>query len=222
MEAPEITFMFQFGSIRDAVTVCASQLNLRSLKELACNFIETHVSVYTISMYIHIVDVCLVVRFRECMLSAVFACHPHQAPNNGLSQLPDRLLLFRHDYSSANVLHIVSNAAEVIDETIIEIVLTASRKFIFSKCILYQLSTIIHAILNDLHAFILHTTYANTQPFNTPIITMTFPSCGRTPLSSIRTRRPRFVTTAAKCCSVLCGRVSSATAAIRTSTNVVQ
>lgn len=44
MEAPEITFMFQFGSIRNAVTVCASQLNLRSLKKLACQFIETNVS----------------------------------------------------------------------------------------------------------------------------------------------------------------------------------
>lgn len=73
MEAPEITFMFQFGSIRDAVTVCASQLNLRSLKELACNFIETHVSisVYTISMCIHIEDVCRVVCFRE-----VAECYP--------------------------------------------------------------------------------------------------------------------------------------------------
>lgn len=55
-----------------------------------------------------------------------FTCN--QAPDNGLSQLPDRLLLFRHDYSSSNVLHIVSNTADIADETVIEIVLTASRK----------------------------------------------------------------------------------------------
>lgn len=44
MEAPEITFMFQFGSIRDAVTVCASLLNLHTLKDMACQFIMTNVS----------------------------------------------------------------------------------------------------------------------------------------------------------------------------------
>lgn len=45
MESPEITFMFQFGSIRDAVTVCASLLNLATLKDLACQFITTNVSI---------------------------------------------------------------------------------------------------------------------------------------------------------------------------------
>lgn len=58
-----------------------------------------------------------------------------QAPDNGLSQLPDRLLLFRHDYNSANVLHIVSNTADIADETVIEIVLTASRECFCPTCI---------------------------------------------------------------------------------------
>lgn len=52
-----------------------------------------------------------------------------KAPGNGLSQDPERLLLFRHDYSSPNVLQMVNNAAEVLDETIIEIVLTAACMF---------------------------------------------------------------------------------------------
>lgn len=116
MEAPEITFMFQFGSIRNAITVCASQLNLRSLKEMACQFIETNVR--------EMLFVCK----NTPPSSPIFCICSHQAPDNGLSQLPDRLLLFRHDYSSANVLHIVSNAGEVVDETVIEIVLTAARK----------------------------------------------------------------------------------------------
>lgn len=52
---------------------------------------------------------------------------PHiQLPDNGLSQLPNRLLLFRHDYNSPNVLQLVNAASEVIDETLIEIVLTAN------------------------------------------------------------------------------------------------
>ena len=38
-------------------------------------------------------------------------------------------MLFRHDYNSPNVLHIINSAADVVDETLVEIVLTASRKF---------------------------------------------------------------------------------------------
>lgn len=51
-----------------------------------------------------------------------------QIPENGLSHLPERLLLFRHDYTSSNVLQLVNAASEIIDETLIEIVLTATRK----------------------------------------------------------------------------------------------
>jgi hypothetical protein len=51
-----------------------------------------------------------------------------QIPDNGLNHLPERLLLFRHDYGSSNVLHIINSAAEIVDETLVEIVLTAGRK----------------------------------------------------------------------------------------------
>lgn len=51
-----------------------------------------------------------------------------QVPENGLSHLPERLLLFRHDYKSPNILQIVNSASDVIDETLIELVLTSSRK----------------------------------------------------------------------------------------------
>lgn len=44
MEGPEVTFLFQFGSLRDAVCVPASSLTLKSLKDLACEFINTKVS----------------------------------------------------------------------------------------------------------------------------------------------------------------------------------
>lgn len=54
---------------------------------------------------------------------------PTQLPDNGLSQLANRLLLFRHDYNSPNVLQLVNAASEVIDETLIEIVLTANCEY---------------------------------------------------------------------------------------------
>ncbi|XP_028899933.2 serine/threonine-protein kinase D3 [Zeugodacus cucurbitae] len=90
MEGPEVTFLFQFGSLRDAVSVAASSLTLKSLKDLACEFINTKI------------------------------------PDSGLTHLPERVLLFRHDYNSPNVLHIINSASEVVDETLVEIVLTAS------------------------------------------------------------------------------------------------
>lgn len=44
MEDPEITFLFQFGNLRDTVTVAIPTLNLKSLKDRACDFINTKVS----------------------------------------------------------------------------------------------------------------------------------------------------------------------------------
>lgn len=44
MEGPEVTFLFQFGNLRDMVTVPASTINLKTLKDLACDFINSKVS----------------------------------------------------------------------------------------------------------------------------------------------------------------------------------
>lgn len=46
MEGPEITFLFQFGNLRDTMTVFPSQLNLKSLKDMACDFINLKVSLF--------------------------------------------------------------------------------------------------------------------------------------------------------------------------------
>ncbi|KAJ9597767.1 hypothetical protein L9F63_011375, partial [Diploptera punctata] len=89
MEGPEVTFIFQFGLVRDTVTAAASSLGLKTLKDLACDFIN-----------------------RKC-------------PDHGLTRLSERLLLFRHDYGSPNILQHVNSAAEIMDETIVEIVLSA-------------------------------------------------------------------------------------------------
>ncbi|XP_043276288.1 serine/threonine-protein kinase D1 isoform X2 [Venturia canescens] len=89
MEGPEVTFLFQFGLLRDTVSVEASALTLKTLKEYACDFINT------------------------------------KCPDHGLTQLFERLLLFKHDYSSTNILQLITNATEVVDETLVEIVLTA-------------------------------------------------------------------------------------------------
>ncbi|KOB51801.1 Protein kinase c, partial [Operophtera brumata] len=51
-----------------------------------------------------------------------------QIPDNGLNRLADRILLFRHDYCSPNVLQLINCATDVIDETLVEIVLTANRE----------------------------------------------------------------------------------------------
>uniref|UniRef100_A0A182SIT0 Phorbol-ester/DAG-type domain-containing protein n=1 Tax=Anopheles maculatus TaxID=74869 RepID=A0A182SIT0_9DIPT len=91
MAGDDITFIFQFGNLRDITTVESSALTLKTLKELACDFINSKI------------------------------------PENGLNRLPERLLLFRHDYESHNVLQMVTSASDIVDETLVEIVLTANQ-----------------------------------------------------------------------------------------------
>ncbi|VEN36806.1 unnamed protein product [Callosobruchus maculatus] len=87
-QGPDVTFMFQFGLIRDAITVQQSLLNLKTIKNLACDFINTKI------------------------------------PDHGINKIEDRLLLFRHAYNSNNILQLVNSASDIVDETLIEIVLT--------------------------------------------------------------------------------------------------
>lgn len=47
-KGPEITFMFQFGLIRDAVSVPQSTLNLKTIKLLAVDFLNSKVCFKTI------------------------------------------------------------------------------------------------------------------------------------------------------------------------------
>ncbi|KAJ8924394.1 hypothetical protein NQ315_007190 [Exocentrus adspersus] len=42
-QGPEVTFLFQFGLIRDAVTVPQSSLNLKTIKNLACDFLNSKI-----------------------------------------------------------------------------------------------------------------------------------------------------------------------------------
>jgi hypothetical protein len=42
----QVTFMFQVGLVRDFISTDASQLTLKTLKDLACNFINQRVSVF--------------------------------------------------------------------------------------------------------------------------------------------------------------------------------
>ncbi|KAM3959281.1 LOW QUALITY PROTEIN: serine/threonine-protein kinase D3 [Aphomia sociella] len=86
----EVTFLFQLGVLRDAVSAPAHLLTLAHLKELAVKFVHEKI------------------------------------PDNGLNRLSERILLFRHDYCSPNVLQLINCATDVTDETLVEIVLTAN------------------------------------------------------------------------------------------------
>lgn len=45
----EVTFMMQAGLARDSITVDVCDLNLKSLKDLACNFVDK--KVFTLYKY---------------------------------------------------------------------------------------------------------------------------------------------------------------------------
>ncbi|KAK7082803.1 Serine/threonine-protein kinase D1 [Halocaridina rubra] len=85
----DISFSLQHGLIRDTTTVNASQLTLKTLKDRACEFINT------------------------------------KFPDHSLNKLNERLILFRHDYDSPNILQIINAASEVTQDTLVEIVMSA-------------------------------------------------------------------------------------------------
>ncbi|CAG9834220.1 unnamed protein product [Diabrotica balteata] len=87
----EVTFLFQFGLIRDTITVPQASLNLKTVKNLAVSFLNSKI------------------------------------PDHGVNRIEDRILLFRHAYSSNNILQLINSALEISDETLIEIVLTAKE-----------------------------------------------------------------------------------------------
>lgn len=115
-QEPEVSFLFQFGNVRDVQRVSIETLTLKSLKEKAVGFINDKVRALTHHPQSPSTNYTVIIHAPSIV----------QLPENGLSQLANRLLLFRHDYNSPNVLQLVSAASEVIDETLIEIVLTAN------------------------------------------------------------------------------------------------
>lgn len=60
----------------------------------------------------------------KSLTSTIFYFCTFQIPEHGLARLNERLLLFRHDYSSPNILQMINSASEITDETLVEIVLT--------------------------------------------------------------------------------------------------
>ncbi|XP_022240643.1 serine/threonine-protein kinase D1-like [Limulus polyphemus] len=87
----EITFFLQAGLFKDTVSVDVSELNLKKLKDLACNFIDK------------------------------------KFPDHGLNRLSERLILFRHDYNSENMLLPISAATDITENTVVEIILSVNN-----------------------------------------------------------------------------------------------
>ena len=71
MDGYEISFQFKMGLVKDQVKMDSANLNLKTLKSKACDFI----------------------------------CE--NFPQNGLNRLDERILLFKHDYKSTNILQVI-------------------------------------------------------------------------------------------------------------------
>lgn len=51
-----------------------------------------------------------------------------QIPDHGINMIGDRILLFRHEYNSSNILQVINSASEITDATLLEIVLTGNSE----------------------------------------------------------------------------------------------
>lgn len=55
MEDKDVTFILQLGLIRDSVTLNASCFTLKTLKEAACDFVNTKVSIDLLGVFFTII-----------------------------------------------------------------------------------------------------------------------------------------------------------------------
>uniref|UniRef100_A0A1I8AFL3 protein kinase C n=1 Tax=Steinernema glaseri TaxID=37863 RepID=A0A1I8AFL3_9BILA len=85
-----LTFFFQSGVIKEAVSVDAQEIAIRDLREEAVRFIRKHY------------------------------------PNNGKGDaLADHILLYRHDLRSINILQLITSSADIVEGTLVEIVISS-------------------------------------------------------------------------------------------------
>ncbi|KAI1295433.1 Serine/threonine-protein kinase D1 [Halotydeus destructor] len=87
----ELCFNMQAGLAKDTVTIDTSELNLKTLKDLACNFVD------------------------------------RKFPDHGLNRLSERLILFKHDYQSQNILLPINAASDVNEGALVEVVVSGNN-----------------------------------------------------------------------------------------------
>lgn len=73
-----------------------------------------------------------------------------QFPDHGLNRLTERLILFRHDYNSQNMLLPINAASDVTDGALVEIVVSGIRKFWLQEKYDEYLRSLINTILIQL------------------------------------------------------------------------
>ena len=78
----QVTFQFQLGLVRDKVTADTVDLNLKSLKSMACDFVA-----------------------EKC-------------PANGITRMQERVLLFKHDYQSTNILQVSRSIHQLMGKAV--------------------------------------------------------------------------------------------------------
>ena len=99
----QITFQFQLGLVRDRVTVDSNELNLNSLKVSNSNTYKciSIKSVTKIIIYRHFMYLTLKT-FQAMAVTFV----NEKFPAHGITRISERIIMYRHDYSSANILQV--------------------------------------------------------------------------------------------------------------------
>ncbi|RWS30043.1 serine/threonine-protein kinase D1-like protein [Leptotrombidium deliense] len=104
----EITFQMQSGLVKDTVTVEIVDLNLKIIKDKACKFIDRKLEI------------------EEKVVKVSSFAFFVQFPDHGLNRLNERLILFKHDYSSENILLPINVASDITDGSLVEIVVSGN------------------------------------------------------------------------------------------------
>ncbi|KAL0620975.1 Serine/threonine-protein kinase D3, partial [Plecturocebus cupreus] len=91
-----VSFLLQIGLTRESVTIEAQELSLSAVKDLVCSIVYQKV-------------LTIILQFPEC----------------GFFGMYDKILLFRHDMNSENILQLITSADEIHEGDLVEVVLSA-------------------------------------------------------------------------------------------------
>ncbi|XP_012918405.1 serine/threonine-protein kinase D3 isoform X1 [Mustela putorius furo] len=111
-----ISFLLQIGLTRESVTIEAQELSLSAVKDLVCSIVYQKNNAR---------QPLLIWKIKPEERSTPPILLDNQFPECGFFGMYDKILLFRHDMNSENILQLITSADEIHEGDLVEVVLSA-------------------------------------------------------------------------------------------------
>uniref|UniRef100_A0A8D0JZV0 Serine/threonine-protein kinase n=2 Tax=Laurasiatheria TaxID=314145 RepID=A0A8D0JZV0_PIG len=123
-----ISFLLQIGLTRESITIEAQELSLSAVKDLVCSIVyqkgHSHSNVGS-ELHLGPTPQLMAVLSAVRDQSYYVLMDTSQFPECGFFGMYDKILLFRHDMNSENILQLITSADEIHEGDLVEVVLSA-------------------------------------------------------------------------------------------------